>query len=295
MRYRSPLLGLGCFALAAFAAAGCDVRGFGTSDNSQPTVNNLQAIDAGEDAASEPDSGMEAGEAPSSLGSPLCYAGPTSACYPDDPATAKACDVAPDGGPYNATAGYDNVTLACRVTPPQPTAAAGAGTAAPACVPAGTAGDGDWCKTSSECEAAYECVGAGTCQRYCCGGNTLCKEQEFCDVQPTTQASTVLVPVCMPIHPASGCTLLDPTGCSATETCAVVRENGLTSCVAVGSAKAHESCDETHCAAGLVCLGAPGERQCYQLCHTASSDCTAPATCKGGLPLFPDPSVGICQ
>ncbi|HEY1693194.1 MAG TPA: hypothetical protein VGG39_13595 [Polyangiaceae bacterium] len=298
MTHRFPLLGLAFLASAACAGlgvAGCDVRGFGTSDTSQPTVNNLTAIDAGEDAGGEPDAEVDAGTAPTSLGSPLCYAGPSSACYPDDPSTAKACGLAPDGGAYSATAGYDNATLACRVTPTTASQNGGAGVAAPACVPAGTAADGAWCKSSDECQAAFDCVGAGTCQRYCCSGNVQCAQQDFCDIQPTAQTSTVVVPVCMPIHPANGCKLLDQDGCAATETCSVVRENGLTSCVAVGSAKAGQSCDEAHCGAGLVCLGAPGERQCYQLCHTAQTECTAPAACKGGLPLFPDPTVGICQ
>jgi hypothetical protein len=119
---------------------------------------------------------------------------------------------------------------------------------------------------------------------------------QFCDIQPTTQASGVEVPVCMPIHPASGCTLLDPTACPATETCAVVRDDGSTSCVAIGGAKAKEQCDTQHCAANLVCLGTPGSRTCFQLCLTATAEgCSANQQCQGGLPLFPDPTYGICQ
>jgi hypothetical protein len=75
-----------------------------------------------------------------------------------------------------------------------------------------------------------------------------------------------------------------------------VRENGETSCVAVGPAKAGDLCDEDHCGRDLVCLGTPGERRCYQLCHTAAAaECSSSQACKGGLPLFPDSAIGICQ
>jgi hypothetical protein len=104
----------------------------------------------------------------------------------------------------------------------------------------------------------------------------------------------------MPVHPASGCQLLDPSACPATETCAVVRDTGTTSCIAVGAAKAGDECETDHCGAGLVCLGTTGARRCYQLCHTANTstsgnECAATQQCKGGLPLFPDPSVGFCE
>jgi hypothetical protein len=253
--------------------------------------------DAG-DAAPMLTANSDAGAAPASQGSPLCNAPLTgSVCYPDNPTTAKACGEAPDGGAYNATAGYDNETLACRVVATSPDA--NGATQGPRCAVAGTAGDGSWCKSSDECQAAYDCVGAGTCQRYCCSGNSECLADEFCDIQPTTQATAIQIPVCMPIHPAPPappCQLLDPTSCPATFTCAVVRDDGTTSCVAVGDAKAQEECDTQHCQAGLVCLGAPGSRVCYQLCSTETAQqCSGTQQCNGGLPLFPDPGVGICQ
>ena len=227
-------------------------------------------------------------------GSPLCNAALTGGCYPDQATTAKACGEAPDGGAYNAAAGYDDAPLACRVVAATPDANGNA--QAPTCTPAGNAGDGSWCKSSDECQAAFDCVGAGTCQRYCCSGNAACTADQFCDIQPKTQATGVEVPVCMPIHPMYGCTLLGPAACPATETCAVVRDDGTTSCVAIGGAKAHQPCEKDHCAAGLVCLGTPGSRQCFQLCETSTAqECSATQECKGGLPLFPDATVGICQ
>jgi hypothetical protein len=76
-----------------------------------------------------------------------------------------------------------------------------------------------------------------------------------------------------------------------------VSDDGATSCVSVGSVAAGADCDTQHCAADLVCLGTPGQRRCYQLCLTAGGayDCPSSQTCTGGLPLFPDTRVGICQ
>jgi hypothetical protein len=164
-----------------------------------------------------------------------------------------------------------------------------------ACLPAGLRVDGYPCAHPTDCAAGYECTGGGTCQRYCCDGNVVCPrspQDEFCDVQSLFGSPSTLVPVCMPAHP---CVLLDAQTCSPSETCAVVREDGTTSCVTVGTAGAGDECDDTHCGGGLVCLGGAGERRCSQLCHTGSTECAAPQTCKGGLPLFPDPSIGICQ
>jgi hypothetical protein len=307
MTARPLSLALALLAAPVVAAAGCQAQTFTVADGA-PTVSNTddggaslwQTAESG--AGSSTGGGEPDAKAPAFQGSPLCAAQPPSDCYPDDPSTAKACDLAPDGGPYNATSGYDNAKLACRVQA-SPNSAAGV---QPVCAPAGTAGDGSWCKSSEECAPTYDCVGAGTCQRYCCSGNSECLTAEFCDIQTTVATSSIEVPVCMPIHPAGGCTLLDPTSCcsgtaACAQTCAVVREDGATSCVAVGAAKAGESCDYDHCAAGLVCLGTPGQRLCFQLCHvgatSSSNECSASPqqSCKGGLPLFPDPTIGICQ
>jgi hypothetical protein len=96
----------------------------------------------------------------------------------------------------------------------------------------------------------------------------------------------------MPVEP---CELL-PNTCGPDYTCAVVREDGTKSCVAVGKATEGQSCDTQHCASDLVCLGTPGARTCYKLCAMkASGACQTPQTCKGGPPLFVDPGVGICE
>jgi len=266
------------------------------------TVPHPQPVDGGDAGGSSSDAAVEAQTlAPTLQGSPLCNAPLTGSCYPDDPTTAMACGLAPDGGAFNAAAGYDNAALACRVVATAPDATGAA--QAPACSPAGNAGDGSWCKSSNECQAGFDCVGAGTCQHYCCSGNTECGPElpvavanEFCDIQATTQTTGVEIPVCMPIHPPGGCQLLDADACPTTETCSVVRDDGSTSCVAIGGAEAGQPCDKDHCAASLVCLGTLGSRTCYQLCETQTgSQCSTAQQCKGGLPLFPDPTIGICQ
>jgi hypothetical protein len=86
--------------------------------------------------------------------------------------------------------------------------------------------------------------------------------------------------------------------CPANETCSVVRQDpltgtGTTSCVEVGTGLQGDSCDKDHCAAGFDCIGVPGNRQCFRLCHVAGNDCGPSEVCRGGLPLF-SATVGIC-
>jgi hypothetical protein len=295
MSPRATILATLVLASPALAVAACNAGAVPRPGSS--TLYNEGALDGGDGGEAATDAPTEAMPAEVLQGSPLCNAVPTS-CYPDHPTTAKACGEAPDGGAYNPSGGYDNAALACRVVAtPQDAMPASQN---PTCAAAGPAGDGSWCKSSSECQPAFDCVGSGTCQQYCCSGNAECVADQFCDIQPTAQAPSVEIPVCMPIHPASGCKLLDPAACPVTETCAVVRDDGATSCVAVGGAQAGEECDTDHCAAGLVCLG-PGSRTCFLLCTTSATSATSATTCppnqqcQGGLPLFPDPAVGICS
>jgi hypothetical protein len=290
-------------AAAALPASGCTVQFSATTadGNGNQTVHSPYSPDAA-DGSPETDGVMPGDDggpaAPAFQGSPLCNASKSTGCYPDDPTNAKSCKLAPDGGPYDANAGYDNATLACHVVPNTNDTSSGAPMVKSVCLPAGMGRQGMACSHPTDCAPSFECVGtnSGTCQHYCCAGNTECAADEFCDIQPTAAATNTRVPVCMPIMPALGCKLLDPTSCPAMETCAVVREDGTTSCIALGGLKAGDDCARDHCAAGLVCLGAPGDRRCYQLCHTATmTDCAAGLKCKGGLPLFPDPDVGVCE
>jgi hypothetical protein len=194
------------------------------------------------------------------------------------------------------------VVFGCHLAP-APSAPGDAATAstppvpqvAPACLPAGLGLNGALCRAPADCAPGYECVASdGTCRHYCCTGNSAClPDVQFCDIQQTAQASPLSVPVCMPIEP---CALLQPGACPLHETCAVVREDGSKSCVAVGNASVGESCETDHCKADLVCLGAPRYHHCYSLCKmTQPGQCPPTQTCKGGLPLFVDPGFGVCE
>jgi hypothetical protein len=94
--------------------------------------------------------------------------------------------------------------------------------------------------------------------------------------------------------PISECALFGK--CPTNQTCAVVKDDGTTSCVDVGTANVGEPCDEVHCAEGLTCLGNEGSRTCFQLCHVDSTtECPSDTTCTGSAQLFKDPQFGICQ
>jgi hypothetical protein len=277
-------------ALPALLLVGCG------SSESSPALNTGPVIFippvAEEDSGIAPDASLK--PARPNVGSPLCNASRSFGCYPDDPTTANAqeCGLAPDGGVYDASGGYDNIQLACRVAPAHRDAGPH-----PACAPAGTATDGMSCSASDDCEAGYECISDGTCRRYCCAGDCANRDQ-FCDIQQMS-GSTANVPVCMPIHSCGLLDQLDAGSCPRSQTCAVVRDNGATSCVDPGPRRAGAECDTDQCARGLVCLGTSGDRHCYVLCHTAlgATECasTTKQMCMGGLPLFPVPGLGICE
>lgn len=298
-------------ALVAACAANSGTASFGGGYNLPATDANSGVPDIAVGDTGSAATGPSAVE-----GNPLCNATHYSGrCYPDDPTTAQACGIAPDGSAdYDLDAGYGNAAVACHVVP-LADAEAGVG---PVCKPAGTGGDGASCHDSTDCAPSFECVGSGVCRQYCCYSG--CDTTQFCDIQPeTAQENGIPVPVCVPIRP---CTLLvDPSdasavesgdadagdagalpagSCAADETCAVVTTVSavpLTSCVQNGGAGVGASCDSDHCSAGLMCIGTSGNRHCYQLCHTldASSECPSTQSCTGGLPLFTDPMTGVCK
>jgi hypothetical protein len=297
-----------CFVLAFGAlASGCSVDGIAPSAFTAESPTVWASLPDASDAGASPDGSIslaspngasgaspDVQQAPSARtywGNPLCNASHASQCYPDelpeDPTTAQACQEAPDGGPFYPEAGYGDAGLACHVT-------GAAGAAQPACAPAGRGVDGDSCSQSSDCAAGFERIEGGVCRHYCCSGNQMCPQDHFCDIEPVVGRTGLSVPVCVQIQP---CTLLEPrtdtTRCTPVETCGIARpENGTTSCVEFGTAKVGEACDVEHCATGLVCLNS----RCYVLCLRATPiQCTASQWCKGGLPLFPDVRVGVCE
>jgi hypothetical protein len=162
------------------------------------------------------------------------------------------------------------------------------------CTAAGAGTDGTECRASTDCANGYECVGSpGQCRHYCCAGNAVCDVTylpSFCNPEPVVSGG-FSVPVCIPI---SGCSLFGQ--CPAGQTCAVVTDDGTTSCVPIGPQGVGQECDTADCAAGLTCIGTVGSRVCYELCHVAStSECPAGTTCTGSAQLFQDPQFGICR
>ncbi|MGA7120441.1 MAG: hypothetical protein WBY94_10110 [Polyangiaceae bacterium] len=246
----------------------------------------------GANASFGPAAPMKPPSQPQIEGSPLCNASGWMGCYPDNAKTPKGSDCGgfPDGRGNDSGAGSDTPS-ACHVQ------RADAGVQ-PVCTGSGSSTDGMPCDGPTDCAPGFECVANGRCQPYCCRGECS-QSNEFCDIQPTAADSALKVPVCMPVQ---SCGLLDSDGgaCPSDATCAVVRaDTGTTGCVAIGPRQAGDECNTSNCARGLTCLGTPGERTCYILCHTGqrTQECaqTPKQTCKGGIPLFPAPGIGICE
>jgi hypothetical protein len=297
LRTFAPPSPLALAALAFVAAIGCSSGSdSGSPAQEHPTVIKPYIPDPSDASAAEDAPDATPAAAPIQ-GNPLCNASHFSGpCYPDDPANPKSCGPGPGGAAYNLQA-----TLACHVvvvSAEQASANAVPGVMVePTCSLPGAGSEGAPCTESTDCSATNECVGAGTCRRYCCGGDTACLPDEFCDTKPLVETPGTMVPVCMPIH---ACGLLDDSDagtCSATETCAVVRDqNGSTGCVPVGSARAGESCETAYCGRGLTCIGTWTRHICYTLCHTgAPVECSSGQACMGELTVFPDPAFGICE
>ncbi len=281
------LLGWALAAPLLFAA--CSDRGASSiPPMATPTVIRAYEPDAADASVPEDVAEPAVGPAVTYQGSPLCLASRSPGCYPDD--MINACDIVPEAGSLGVEADANvNATPACHVV----FDGTKVGTTCLASTVAGMYGS--TCSHSTECSPGYECVEGGTCRHYCCSGNSACSDNQFCDVQPVAESPSTLVPVCLTQNP---CVLLNEDTCPPSEQCAVVRDNGATSCVAVGTAQDGQSCEQEHCARDLVCLGALGSRRCEPLCHTAPFPSTCKSTnrtCIGTLPLFPNPTVGVCQ
>lgn len=159
--------------------------------------------------------------------------------------------------------------------------------------------DGATCEKGSDCAPGFDCVEGdkgAVCRRYCCSGS--CESQlsrnggsTFCDIGKVASVDPHMIPVCMPIK---ACKLLRDADCGDKETCAVVTDKGVTSCVPRGDAKVGDPCDDTHCDANLNCLGNPGDRHCYKLCRVDGNDCGPMETCTTGS-VFQDTTFGVCK
>ncbi len=257
------LRALQCASIAIFASptvaivAACDLGLKVDVQDADPSAPLNDLRDAGMTVVT---SGADGGNAFDAGAASLC---PKGVCDPGNPATCAD----------------DAEVRTCTLT-----------VAGPACATAGALPEGSACKVSVDCAPGTDCIAAGQCRVYCCDG--LCGSGKFCDVQTKNDARGFVIPVCVPVRP---CKLLEsPGSCLDSETCAVIASTGATSCVEVGKARKGEACDQDHCVAGNVCLGAFGSRQCHQLCSDAKA-CSAGEECRSSKPLFLDPAVGICQ
>ncbi len=294
---------------AASLATGCSTES-ASSDLATRPASPLQGSGPSDGFAQNPGEDASAGKNPPYRGNPLCHVEPDEAppygCMPDDDGyhppnpAARACATPPpnvgDGGPA-----ADYTSPGCRIT--REDGAGGTSVIRPYCFPtaAPTGVDGTMCNVGADCAPGFDCVVGATgiaklCRHYCCAGT--CKgntsqngSATFCDVQSLVDVPRK-APVCMPLKRCN--TLLGTGECALTETCAVLTEAGDTGCVAIGDKQVGESCDESHCAAKLTCLGQPGSRKCFKLCKVTASDCPGSQTCATNA-AFKDSDFGICQ
>jgi len=283
----TPSGGAGFFAAAD---ASTDAQGGGASVSIPPA-----GVDAGDVIGSGTAPFADAGVASPTVGSWLCnYSYDSDAgahvCQPDTSSQCPSVDA--PGAPGDWDAGEDGGP-ACRVT-----------VNGQKCDSAGPGGDGAQCLTSKDCAVSFECVGSpGQCRHYCCSGNSTCDQAAaaaqtagptFCDVQTTTDGAQS-VPVCEPV---TNCTpLLTGSGagtCADGYTCAVVKDDGTTSCVEIGTVGIGGDCSQLHCRAELTCLGDVGSRKCFELCQESAPACSQ-GSCMSSAQLFTNANVGICQ
>jgi hypothetical protein len=283
------VVAIGCALAGPLLFAGC---GDGSAVRNPPPPTGIQpyepdAADAGvTEEVGEPGASIATTPAVPYQGSPLCRASRTTGCYPDDVVNACLLPPTPGSAAASLDAGIE-FAPACHVVSdglvPRTQCE-------PSTVPGMYAST---CAHPEECSPGYECVEGGTCRHYCCAGNSSCTEGQFCDMQPVADSPGTLVPVCLAQIP---CVLMKDEPCSPDQQCSVVRDDGATSCVSVGMAQDGEPCEEQHCDRHLVCLGSLGSRRCQPLCSTLDpTACTNGRTCIGTLPLFPNPTVGVCQ
>jgi hypothetical protein len=281
MTYRRTLLAL------LFGLVGCAALPNAADDLACPADSSCTIIqpDASADGASyDAGFGLDAGEpAPLSRAS-LC----SGSCSPDD---VKACLV--DGGVSDAGA------LACRI---------GLGVNQKTetdCSKSGQGDEGASCTSGADCQPGYECVGTGTCRRYCCDESTCAAlsttyDTYFCDIASEHASTGATVPVC---NAVTKCSLFTDS-CAMGQACTIVEidnttadagptTNYVATCAALGDAKIDDSCETEHCGLGLACIGPIGQRTCQELCDS-QHPCPQSLTCKTNSQALAQFKVGVC-
>ncbi len=213
----------------------------------------------------------------------LC--GAVRRCDPDrtDICSSAPNDAGSDTGDADAVPDAPTL-LACRVLRE-------GGSVIASCAPAGTAADSAYCTSDDDCEPGLACVGdPGRCLPYCCGataGADPCGKARYCAALAVAARPNDRVPVCAPLD---NCPLLqDQDHCPTGSSCTVVRNDGATTCVPIGSGQDFQACP---CDRGYVCLGPDGNRLCRKLCKVGDHTACGAGTCEA-LSTIPS-GFGIC-
>lgn len=201
-------------------------------------------------------------------------------CSPDP----SSDDCAPGGNPNLGGMVGDASAYACQLSTVS-------GKVKAQCGIAGSSSEGEACDASTGCKAGLACITAGeggVCRSYCCSNVESCPAHTtFCAQAPIIRGGPI-VPVCVP---ASQCTLLstaDTATCLGGRTCAIVRDDGTTSCVDPGNGTDGDACP---CAVGYTCWKSS---VCRKLCATgAGTDCDPGSQCQGGIKSYPE-GIGFC-
>ncbi len=282
MTFRRTLLAL------LFGSAGCAALPSAADDITCPADASCTIIqpDASADGSVyDVGFGSEAGTPPTLSRASLC----SGNCSPDD---VKACLVV-DGGVSDAG------TLACRV---------GLGVNQKTetdCSKSGQGDEGASCTSGADCQPGYECVGTGTCRRYCCDESTCGAlsnnyDTYFCDIASEHASTGAIVPVC---NAVTKCSLFTDS-CGMGQACTIVEidnttadagptTNYVATCAALGDAKIDDSCETQHCGLGLACIGPIGQRTCQELCDS-QHPCPQSLTCKTNSQALAQFKVGVC-
>jgi hypothetical protein len=269
-------LAAGCASIQAYdtASSGAGGCGFGCGGSGQTDYDGGVLSSTGSGAT---DGGWTPGTGAG--GGPPKYlcGGSSPMCSPDLGST--DCT---QGGPGNPGGGTSDASVyACQLVPNN-------GALEAKCGIAGTAVDGQPCTAQTPCAAGFGCIGTGSasiCRQYCCDDLEACAQDTYCDIAPVVDVQ-LPVPVCVP---ATNCELLNDATCPTGLTCAIVRQDGTTSCIVPGTGVAHDPCP---CAPGYTC--SPTDHTCLQLCHTSiAGECGPNGSCQGGAVQYP-PGIGIC-
>lgn len=245
-------------------------------------------VDGGEDAGA--DGGRDAGDA-----GPLPFACSVAA---QDCDGGQRCLLV-DGGPQTACldGACDLVRQDCGAGLKCDYRVDDAGVAARACVPAGSAAEGEPCPTVADpdgCQPGAVCVdsgddaGTGVCARLC-NVDPDCPSEETCDTVLTLEGTAETPGLCTTL---AGCDLF-AQDCAAGMACYLGRARP--GCYPEGRVALGGGCEaSSDCVKGAACAqDAEGRRTCRPLCGTSGTPACASGTCEAAQAPAPA-GVGVC-